>query len=38
LAVALVSGDPPEDCEYEIATADGETVAVVPFGSYGTIQ
>jgi hypothetical protein len=38
LAVALISGDPPEDCEYEIATDDGETVATIPFGTYGTVQ
>jgi hypothetical protein len=38
LAVALIEGDPPEDCEYEIATDDGKTILKLPFGAQGTIQ
>lgn len=38
LAVALISGDAPEQCEYEIANDNGDTVAVIPFGACGTIQ
>ncbi len=38
LAVALVTGDPPEDCEYEIANDNGETVATVPLGVCGGVQ
>jgi len=38
LAVALISGDPPEDCEYEIATDSGHTVAKIPLGAPGSIH
>jgi hypothetical protein len=38
LAVAIVSGDPPEECEYEIANDNGDTVAIIPFGACGSIQ
>jgi hypothetical protein len=38
LAVAIVSGDPPEQCEYEIANDNGDTVAVIPFGACGSVQ
>jgi Domain of unknown function (DUF6894) len=38
LAVALISGDPPEQCEYEIANDNGDTVAIIPFGACGSIQ
>jgi hypothetical protein len=38
LAVALIEGESPEDCEYEIASDDGETILKLPFGAQGTIQ
>ncbi|MBV8798529.1 MAG: hypothetical protein JOY77_11110 [Alphaproteobacteria bacterium] len=38
LVVAMVTGDPPEDCEYEIANDNGETVAVIPLGSRGAVH
>jgi hypothetical protein len=38
LAVAIVSGDQPEECEYEIANDNGETVAIIPFGACGSVQ
>jgi len=38
LAVVLISGDPPEACEYEIANDNGETVAIIPFGACGSMQ
>lgn len=38
LAVAIIEGDALEDCEYEIAGDDGETIVKLPFGSHGTIQ
>jgi Domain of unknown function (DUF6894) len=38
LAVAIVSGDPPEECEYEIANDNGDTVAIIPLGACGSIQ
>jgi hypothetical protein len=38
LAVAIISGDPPEDCEYEIANDNGDTVAKIPFGACGSVQ
>ena len=38
LAVAIVSGDPPEECEYEIANDNGDTVAVIPLGACGSVQ
>lgn len=38
LAVAIVTGDPPEECEYEIANDNGETVLTIPLGSCGGVQ
>ena len=38
LAVAIVSGDEPGECEYEIANDNGDTVALIPFGACGGIQ
>jgi len=38
VAVAMVSGDPPEDCEYEVANGEGNTVVKLPLGCYGSMQ
>jgi hypothetical protein len=38
LAVAIVEGDPVEDCEYEIASDSGQTILKLPLSAQGTIQ
>lgn len=38
LAVAIVEGDSVEDCEYEIASDNGQTILKLPLGAQGTIQ
>jgi hypothetical protein len=38
LAMAIVSGDEPEDCGYEIANDDGDTIFAIPFASIGSIH
>lgn len=38
LAMAIVSGDEPEECEYEIANDDGETIFTIPFAASGSIH
>ena len=38
LAVAIVEGDPVEDCEYEIFNDTGHAILKLPLGPQGTIQ
>ena len=38
LAVAIVEGDPVEDCEFEIANDHGQTILKLPLGAHSTIQ
>ena len=38
LAVAIVTGDPPEECEYEISNDNGDTVATIPLGACGGVH
>jgi hypothetical protein len=38
LAVAIVEGDPPEDCEFEIANDHGQTILKLPLAAHGTIH
>jgi len=38
VAVAIVEGDPVEECEFEIANDHGQTILKLPLGARGTIQ
>jgi hypothetical protein len=38
LAMVIVSGDAPEECEYEITNEDGETIFTIPFAARGSIH
>jgi hypothetical protein len=38
LSVAAQSGDPPFDCEIQIADDSGETLLTIPFGEQTTLH